>query len=86
MLDTLKISKRFIKAGMPPKEAEVVADVLKDCEHTYLEKLATKDDIKNLEQRLEAKIQHLKEYMNISTVVITLGFTALGLLITYHKV
>lgn len=72
MLDTLKISKRSIKAGMPPQEAEAVAKVLKDCEYVYLEKLATKDDIKNL-----------KEYMHTGTIVMTFGFTALGFLIAY---
>lgn len=86
MLDTLKISKRFIEAGMTKKEAEAVAEVFKDREDVHLERLATKGDINNLKEcieHLKDYIEHLKDYMRIASILMTIGFAALGFLMTY---
>lgn len=79
MLDTLKISKRFIEAGMTKKEAEAVAEVLKDREDVHFERLATKEDIEHLKEYIE----YLREYMKIASILMTLGFAALGFLMAY---
>lgn len=51
--DTLRYSKKLIKAGVPEPQAEVQAEAIKEL---IEEKLATKDDLKRLEERLTYKL------------------------------
>ncbi len=60
-VDTLKLSKRLEKAGLQQKVAEELSEAIKDTHTQSLEGLATKQDLKNLEIKLEKKIDILEQ-------------------------
>jgi len=57
--DTLKYSKRLRDAGMEPKLAEAEAEILNETLSAALgtADLATKGDLREIEARIEAKIE-----------------------------
>jgi hypothetical protein len=54
--DTLKFSKRLKDAGVPEKQAEVEAEALAEILEVRLKDLATKDELKAMEERLGNKL------------------------------
>ncbi|KAG0183741.1 hypothetical protein DFQ28_001085 [Apophysomyces sp. BC1034] len=54
--DTLKFANRLKTAGVPPAQAEAEAEVLADVFESNLDELATKADLRELEMRLDAKM------------------------------
>ena len=63
--DTLKYSKRLKDAGVPDKQAEAEAEALAEVLEVNLKDLATKEDLKVLEERLGDKITMLEQRMTI---------------------
>ncbi len=63
--DTLKYSKRLKDAGVPDKQAEAEAEALAEVLEVNLKDLATKEDLKALEDRLGDKITMLEQRMTI---------------------
>ena len=63
--DTLKYSKRLKDAGVPYKQAEAEAEALAEVLEVNLKDLATKEDLKALEDRLGDKITMLEQRMTI---------------------
>jgi hypothetical protein len=59
-IDTLQFSKRMQKAGMQQKVAEEFAEILRESQVRSLEDVASKQDLKNLEQKLEIKIDKIE--------------------------
>jgi len=59
--DTLKYSKRLKDAGVPDKQAEAEAEALAEVLEVNLKDLATKEDLKTLEQRLGDKINVIEQ-------------------------
>ncbi len=64
-VDTLKLSKRLEKAGLQQKVAEELSEAIKDTHTQSLEGLATKQALKNLEIKLEKKIDNLEKKIDI---------------------
>ncbi len=59
--DTHKFIKKIQSAGFKEKEAEAIVDVLMESRDFDLSKLATKDQIQNVEERLGSKIINSEE-------------------------
>ncbi|WP_130472313.1 coiled-coil domain-containing protein [Candidatus Magnetaquicoccus inordinatus] len=89
--DTLAFVKRLETAGIPAAHAEaqveMLSDVIKKVEETRLQELATKGDVREVELRLEAKIETTKaelrrdiETAKVETIkwVIVTGIAVLG--------
>jgi hypothetical protein len=55
-IDTLAISRRLREAGYTEKQADVFAEIIRDSVNVDLSKLATKADLKMLEQRMTIKL------------------------------
>ena len=55
--DTLQFAKKLIDAGVPQKQAEVQAEAISEI---VQEKLATKTDLKELENKLQLQMANLK--------------------------
>jgi len=53
IIDTLQFSKRLHKAGLDQKVAEELAEAIKDTQNQTVEGLATKQDLKILEQKID---------------------------------
>ncbi|MCF2133893.1 MULTISPECIES: DUF1640 domain-containing protein [Burkholderiaceae] len=54
--DTLKFANRLKTAGVPPAQAEAEAEVFADIFEANFDALATKADLRELEMRLDAKV------------------------------
>ncbi|AAO29567.1 DUF1640 domain-containing protein [Xylella fastidiosa subsp. sandyi] len=54
--DTLKFANRLKTAGVPAAHAEAEAEALAEVLETNLQDLATKQDLRELELKLESKI------------------------------
>lgn len=54
--DTLKFANRLKTAGVPPAQAEAEAEVFADIFEANFDALATKADLRELELRLDAKV------------------------------
>jgi hypothetical protein len=57
IIDTLKIYERLKAADLPEKASKEIAEVFRE---TIEERLATKQDLKELEKRIELKISEAK--------------------------
>jgi hypothetical protein len=57
MFDTLQYAKRLQEAGVPTRQAEIQAEMLAE---VVQGELATKRDLKEIETRLELKIETIK--------------------------
>ena len=62
--DTLKYSKRLKDAGVPDKQAEAEAEALAEVLEVNLKDLASRDDLKALEERLSIKITGSEERLS----------------------
>ncbi|MFZ4699973.1 MAG: DUF1640 domain-containing protein [Candidatus Methylumidiphilus sp.] len=62
--DTLKFSKRLKDAGVPDKQAEAEAEALAEVLEVNLKDLASRDDLKALEERLSTKIAASEERLS----------------------
>lgn len=60
--DTLKFANKLKEAGVPSAQAEAEASALAEVLDVNLKELTTKDDLKNMEVRLDAKI-HVLQWM-----------------------
>jgi hypothetical protein len=87
-LDTLKIAKRLEAAGMEPRAAEALAEVLHDREQATDQRLATKADLEaglnRLEARVEARIAEAK-FDLLKWIVPVLAAQLLALIGLYFK-
>jgi len=75
-IDTLDYAKKLIDAGVPEKQAEVQARVLAEIVESSL---ATKRDIKELELKIELKIEQIKS--SLTKWIIGTFLTLLGVII-----
>ena len=57
VFDTLAYAKRLIEVGVPVKQAEVQAETFAEI---IEERLAPKQDLKEMEMRLDLKLQEMK--------------------------
>ena len=62
--DTLKYANTLKAAGVPDKQAEAQATVLSDALAVNLKDLATKDDLRTTEERLNARIDMTEQRLN----------------------
>ena len=60
-VDTLELSEKFHKAGLTQKVSRVLATEIKTAQENSIGNLATKNDLKLVETRLNAKIDSLEE-------------------------
>lgn len=60
--DTLKFANKLKEAGVPSAQAEAEASALAEVLDVNLKELTTKDDLKSMEVRLDAKI-HVLQWM-----------------------
>ena len=75
-IDTLDYARKLIDAGVPEKQAEVQARVLTEIVESSL---ATKRDIKELELKIELKIEQIKS--SLTKWIIGTFLTLLGVII-----
>ncbi len=64
--DTLKFANKLKEAGVPSAQAKAEASALSEVLDVNLKELSTKDDLKTLEVRLEAKIQVVQWMLGFS--------------------
>ncbi len=57
--DTLRFANRLMAAGVPPEHAEAEAAALSEVLEVNLKELATKDDLKALEMKLDGRFERL---------------------------
>lgn len=60
--DTLKFANKLKEAGVPSAQAEAEASALAEVLDVNLKEFTTKDDLKSMEVRLDAKI-HVLQWM-----------------------
>ena len=75
-IDTLDYARKLIDAGVPEKQAEAQARVLAEIVESSL---ATKRDIKELELKIELKIEQIKS--SLTKWIIGTFLTLLGVII-----
>ena len=75
-IDTLDYARKLIDAGVPEKQAEAQARVLAEIVESSL---ATKRDIKELELKIELKIEQIKS--SLTKWIIGTFLTLLGAII-----
>ena len=63
--DTLKFANKLKAAGVLPEHAEAEAEALADIFEVNLQEVATKEDIKHLEERIDSKFIQLEQRMTI---------------------
>ncbi|MEI8055489.1 MAG: hypothetical protein WCH10_05790 [bacterium] len=84
--DTLKYANRLKAVGVPEKQAEVQAEIMAE---TINNNLATKRDIKELELKIDLKIESSKDTTirwlgSMIAIGVTTTITVLGFLIRLH--
>ena len=62
--DTLRFTKRMKDAGVPERQAEAEAEALAEIFAVNLKDLASRDDLKALEERLSTKIAATEERLS----------------------
>ena len=63
--DTLKFANKLKSAGVLPEHAEAEAEALADIFEVNLKEVATKEDIKHLEERIDSKFIRFEQRMTI---------------------
>ena len=63
--DTLKFANKLKSAGVLPEHAEAEAEALADIFEVNLKEVATKEDIKHLEERIDCKFIQLEQRVTI---------------------
>lgn len=74
--DTHKFIKEFQKAGFKEEQAETIVKILVETRNFDLDKLATKDQLQNVEERLSTKIHMMESSLikwNIGTIIAVAG-------------
>ena len=72
------------KAGLQREIAEELAEAINEGQSRSIEKFATKDDIKHLEEKIENKLEILKRDIVIKLGgIMVLGITVLGYMIKF---
>ncbi|HEY8157814.1 MAG TPA: DUF1640 domain-containing protein [Methylobacter sp.] len=86
--DTLKYANRLKAAGAEPKIAEAEAEALAEVFELNLNEVATRDDLKHMEERLnkrlEARLLQLEQRMVIKLGGLMVG--AIGAVATLVKI
>jgi len=75
----LKFANKLKSAGVLPEHAEAEAEALADIFEVNLKEVATREDIKHLEERIDSKFIQLEQRMTIklgALIVITVGAVA----------
>jgi hypothetical protein len=70
-IDTLQFSKRLQKAGLEQRIADEFAEAIKDTQNQTIQGLATKEDVKIVEQKIES-LEHkltVKMFLMITAAV-----------------
>jgi hypothetical protein len=66
LFDTLKFSKRLINVGMPPAQAEELAEAQKEAlEESLSNGLASKEDIASLDKKVEEKTEKINRKLSV---------------------
>ena len=60
-IDTFDIAKKAKSAGFNQKQTEFLVETVSTIENTHISNLATKDDIVNLETKLETEVSIIKQ-------------------------
>ena len=63
--NTLRFAKRLKAAGILPEHAEAEAEALAEALEVNLKDLATKGDLKHLEERLDTKLGGMRKDMDV---------------------
>ena len=82
--DTLKYANKLKAAGAEPKLAEAEAEALAEVFELNLKEIATREDLKQMEERFDARLLQLEQRM-----IIKLGWllvVAIGAVATLVKV
>jgi hypothetical protein len=77
--DTLKFANKLKSAGVLPEHAEAEAEALADIFEVNLKEVATREDIKHLEEQIDNKFIQLEQRMTIklgALMVIAVGAVA----------
>ncbi len=87
LFDTLEYAKRARANGFTEAQAEFQAEEMAKLARSIDEQLATKQDLKELEQRLTYKLGELEEHLMYKLTVrlggiMVAGITVLGILIS----
>lgn len=69
----MQITKRLQSKGAKLELAEEFAEIMKEREQVSIENLSTKEDIKNLENRLESKIKIFVLANTITIIVVNIS-------------
>ena len=64
--DTHKYVKEFVKAGMPELQAEAVVKLVSESKDYDLSKLATKEQVLLLDQKIESSVEKLEQKIEFS--------------------
>jgi len=65
IIDTLQFSKRMQKAGLQQKVADEFAEIFREAQTQSLENLATKQDLKNLETINKQDLNNLEQRLDV---------------------
>ena len=74
--DTHKFIKQIQSTGLKENQAEAIVDILKESRSFDLDRLATKDQLQNVEERLTARIHMMEGSLirwNIGTIIAIAG-------------
>ncbi len=77
--DTLRFANKLKSAGVLPEHAEAEAEALAEIFELNLKEVATKEDIKHLEERIDSQFIQLEQRMTIklgALMVIAVGAVA----------
>lgn len=85
--DTLKFVRKLTAAGFTQPQAEAQADAFKEAHEENIDMLATKQDLKETEQRLELKISEQKNDIIkwVLSIVLAVSAAQAGIIITILK-
>ena len=74
--DTHKFIKKIQSTGLKEDQAEAIVDILKESRSFDLDRLATKDQLQNVEEKLVSKIHMMESSLikwNIGTIIAMTG-------------
>ena len=75
-IDTLKLAEDLKEGGFNEKQTATLVDLGRDLSNQTLEKVATKDDLGALEERIDHKFESLEQRMTIklgAMIVVAVG-------------
>ena len=75
-IDTLKLAEDLKEGGFTEKQTATLVDLGRDLSNQALEKVATKDDLGDLEERMDHKFESLEQRMTIklgAMIVVAVG-------------